>query len=467
MTTNYKILGQELNRLFYTCPENTNTIISKLKIKNTSYPANIDINIGPSASFSELADSFNPNLNNYVLSTVIQSDGKILIGGGFSTVGGVTRNRIARLNSDGTLDTGFDPDVSSVIYAIVIQSDGKILIGGGFTTVGGVERNFIARLNSDGTLDSGFNPNAQYVVNTIAIQSDGKILIGGQFTAVGGVARNYIARLNSDGTLDTGFNPNASAQLNTIAIQSDGKILIGGYFTTIGGVTRNRIARLNSDGTLDTGFNPNAGDVVITITIQSDGKILIGGVFTTIGGVTRRVIARLNSDGTLDTGINFNLNSDIFGDVNNIVIQSDNKILISGNFFKQGSLSVGSDYFGPTYNESDRKRIARFNSDGTQDFGFDPNTNGTTSSIAIQSDGRILIGGAFTTVGGVTRNYIARLVLQSANNNTYIVKNKEINFDETIEINGGIALEEGQILLVDTPNGEDVIIQAYGIEETI
>jgi len=467
MTTNYKILGQELNRLFYTCPENTNSIISKLKIKNTSYPANIDINIGPSASFSELADSFNPNPNNYVQSASIQSDGKIVIGGGFTTVGGVARNRIARLNSDGTLDTGFDPNSNGAVYTITIQSDGKILIVGNFTTIGGVTRNRIARLNSDGTLDSGFDPNASQTVNTIAIQSDGKILIGGNFTTVGGVTRNYIARLNSDGTLDTGFNPNANGAVNTIAIQSDGKILVGGYFTTVGGVTRNYIARLNSDGTLDSGFNPDSNGVVYTITIQSDGKILVGGTFTTIGGVTRKAIARLNSNGTLDTGINFNINLDIFGDVNNIVIQSDNKIIISGNFFKQGSLSIGEDAFGLVYHESDRKRIARFNSDGTQDFGFDPNSNGAVYTITIQSDGRILIGGAFTTIGGVARNYIARLVLQSANNNTYIVKNKEINFDETIEINGGIALEEGQVLLVDTPNGEDVIIQAYGIEETI
>ena len=115
MTTNYKILGQELNRLVYTCPENSNTIISKLKIKNTSYPANIDINIGPSASFSELADSFDPVTNDNLYSIAIQSNGKILIGGSFTTVGGVTRNRIARLNSDGTLDSSLNPNLNSIV----------------------------------------------------------------------------------------------------------------------------------------------------------------------------------------------------------------------------------------------------------------------------------------------------------------------------------------------------------------
>ena len=116
-----------------------------------------------------------------------------------------------------------------------MQADGKILIGGGFTTIGGVTRNRIARLNADGTLDTGFNPNAERGVYSIAVQADGKILIGGFFTTVGGVTRNRIARLNADGTLDTTFNPNANSYVNSIAMQADGKILIGGDFTTIGG----------------------------------------------------------------------------------------------------------------------------------------------------------------------------------------------------------------------------------------
>ena len=71
---------------------------------------------------------------------------------------------IARLNADGTLDTGFNPNANNDVYSIALQADGKILLGGRFTTIGGVQRNYIARLNADGTLDTGFNPNANYVV---------------------------------------------------------------------------------------------------------------------------------------------------------------------------------------------------------------------------------------------------------------------------------------------------------------
>jgi uncharacterized delta-60 repeat protein len=84
-----------------------------------------------------------------------------------------------------------------------------VLLGGSFTTIAGVSRNRIARLNSDGSLDTTFEsssgPNLQ--VNTLALQSDGKVLVGGQFTSINGVSRNRIARLNSDGSLDTGFDP--------------------------------------------------------------------------------------------------------------------------------------------------------------------------------------------------------------------------------------------------------------------
>src|SRR4030065_650056 len=93
--------------------------------------------------------SFNPNANNPIVAIAIQPDNKILLGGPFTTIGGITRNRIARVNSDGTLDTGFDPNANSDIYAIAIQPDNKILLGGYFTAIGGVPRNRIARLNSD------------------------------------------------------------------------------------------------------------------------------------------------------------------------------------------------------------------------------------------------------------------------------------------------------------------------------
>ncbi len=201
-------------------------------------------------------DGFDPNANGTVRSIAVQPDGKIIVGGDFTTLSPngsatVTRSGIARVNArvnaDGTLDTAFDPYASSEVYSIAVQSDGKILLGGNFSTIGGISRNYIARLNADGTLDTAFNPNANGGVLSVVVQSDGKILLGGNFTTVGGVTRNYIARLNTDSTPDAAFNPNAGSLVYSIAVQSDGKILLGAGFNTIGGQSRNRFARLSND----------------------------------------------------------------------------------------------------------------------------------------------------------------------------------------------------------------------------
>ena len=110
----------------------------------------------------------------------------------------MTRNNIARLETDGRLDRTLNLSMAGgAVVATAVQPDGKILIGGQFSTVLGVSRNNIARLNTDGTLDTAFNPNANNVVSAIAVQADGKILVGGNFNSIGGQTRNYIARLDA------------------------------------------------------------------------------------------------------------------------------------------------------------------------------------------------------------------------------------------------------------------------------
>ncbi|MBU1615237.1 delta-60 repeat domain-containing protein, partial [bacterium] len=172
-------------------------------------------------------------------------------------IAGKTRNYIARLNPDGTLDITFDPspNVNGSIHSIAVQPDGKILIGGWFTKIAGTTTNYIARLNPDGTLDTTFDPspNVNGSIHSIAVQPDGKIFVGGYSPSIAG---KKIARLNPDGTLDTTFDPNVNAHfgIGSILIQPDGKVLIGGHFPTIAGLTRDNITRLNPDGTLDTTF---------------------------------------------------------------------------------------------------------------------------------------------------------------------------------------------------------------------
>jgi uncharacterized delta-60 repeat protein len=187
---------------------------------------------------------------------------------------------------DGSNDPTFNPtDIGfgngdgayNDILCTAVQADGKIIIGGEFISYNGTGRNRIARLNADGSLDTGFDPGtgANGIIQSTTIQADGKIIIGGEFTSYNGTGRNYIARVNADGSLDTGFNPvtGASGAIRSTAVRSDGKIIIGGSFTSYNGTGRNNIARLNADGSLDTGFDPGTGanDIIWSTAVQSDG----------------------------------------------------------------------------------------------------------------------------------------------------------------------------------------------------
>ena len=365
----------------------------------TNYIARLNTDGSLDASFNAAGSG----ANGIIYTVAIQSDGKIIIGGEFTSFNGSAKNYIARLNTDGTPDATFNPGTGAGnrIRATTIQSDGKIIIGGDFTSYNGTGRNYIARLNTDGVLDATFNPGtgANNTINTTALQSDGKIITGGTFTAYNGTARNRIARLNTDGTLDAVFNPGTGAgnTIQTTAIQSDGKIIAGGAFTVYNGTPRNYITRINTDGSLDAAFNPVTGsnNSIRSTTIQSNGKIIIGGTFTAYNGTGRNYIARLNTDGTLDATLNPGTGAN--GAILTTAIQNDGKIIIGGVF--------------TTYNGTSRSRVARINADGTLDAAFTPGTgaSNTIETTAIQSDGKIIIGGDFTFYNGTGRNYIARL----------------------------------------------------------
>lgn len=349
-----------------------------------------------------------------VRSVLLQSDGKILVGGYFTEYNGQTQNRISRLNSDGSLDTTFDSGTGFNSYVIAInqQSDGKILVGGSFSSYKGQTQNRITRLNSDGSLDTSFNTGTGFNiswVHTIALQSDGKIIAGGSFTQYNGQAHNRIIRLNTDGSVDNTFvtGNGFNNEIWSIAIQPNGKILVGGKFSSYNGIVQNGIVRLNSDGSLDTSFNTGTGlnisewnFSVGSIILQPDQKILVGGSFTQFNGQTHKSIIRLNTNGTIDNSFNsdqgFLFNSSN-GIIQKLVLQPDQKIIVGGQFTSYNGLSVN--------------RIARLDTNGTLDTTFNTGTgfNGYVSSVTLQPDGKIIAGGNFAYYNGQYRRCLVRL----------------------------------------------------------
>lgn len=350
--------------------------------------------------------SFNTGtgFNNYVFSTSIQSDDKIITGGNFTTLNSISRNRIARLNADGSPDGTFDPGsgFNNLVLPTSIQTDGKIIVGGNFTSYNGTSITRIARLNPDGSIDATFNPGTGFnaIVYSITIQADGKILVGGDFSDFNGTAINRIARLNPDGSLDGTFSPGTGFD-NTvwsIRVQGDGKIIAGGSYNNYNGISKNYISRLNSNGSLDATFNPGTGfnGPVYSVNIQANGKIIALGQFDTFNSNTTNRIALLNSDGSLDATFNSGTG------FNNITwssnVEADGKIIIGGQF--------------TSFNGNTRNGIVRLNADGSLDPSFNPGTgfNNIAYTTNIQSNGKIIVGGSFTSFNGTPRNRIARLL---------------------------------------------------------
>jgi uncharacterized delta-60 repeat protein len=362
--------------------------------------------------------------NGTVYASAIQADGKVIIVGDFTSYDDNLRSGIARFNADGALDLDFNPGVdmiynpgthtNGIIYAIAIQSDGKFVIGGSFSFYrDGKAINRIARLNTDGSLDDSFDSGigADWDVRAIAIQPNGKIIIGGYFSAYNGNTSQRIARIESNGMLDISFAGYGismySAVVSSIAIQPDGKIIIGGIFNIYRselGANISNIARLFPDGTLDVYFSLSAGSqsallgigsntvkYINALALRSDGNIILG------GGYPSYPFARANmlrSDGTADPAFTPDTGPD---PAKAIAIQSDGKIIIGGSF--------------TSYNGATSNHIVRLNPDGSTDYDFNPGTgaNGDIETINLQSDGKIIIGGNFTEYNGTNINGYAQL----------------------------------------------------------
>ncbi|MCS6930069.1 MAG: T9SS type A sorting domain-containing protein [Saprospiraceae bacterium] len=383
--------------------------------------------------------------NRDVLGVALQPDGKILVCGDFDLYDGqVATGRIARLNADGSLDSGFDfnAEFNGPVQAMALQEDGKIVVAGDFSYYGGVYyRRTLARLNPNGTLDESYQHRPigfDSDVFRMAIQPDGKIVVVGSFGHFYDKRRSRIARLNPDGTLDETFGSNVvgsgfDLSPRSIAIQPDGKILLAGPFFSYGPQLAMHTVRLNADGTRDSTFDVGFKweNFVHTISLQPDGKIIAGGEFLAFGNVPRRGIARLNSNGTLDLTFNPGSGFDGGWGVYLTELQSDGKILAVGSF--------------TSFDGKPANYIARLNQNGTLDETFSPPAGGPNDlvyALALQPDGKILISGDFTQYGNLSQPRLARL-------------NADGTLDNTFQVGSGLNM--GATSIVVEPDGKIII----------
>ena len=328
-------------------------------------------------------------------------DGETYVGGDFSMMGGVPQAFLARLTDQLTVDSTFRPVVDGVVHAIGVQADGRVLVGGEFTRVNGVSRNRIARLNADGSLDLSFNPGNGFddEVRAMMIQPDGWILVGGSFSSLDGAnGTSRIVRLASDGRRDTSFVAPSSLNggVRAIALQTDGRIVVGGWFSR-------GLARLNTDGTIDATLAIGGGfdSEVASIALQPDGGMVVGGHFTTLDGVAAGRIVRLTASGARDP--NFDVGSGFDFSVSDVKLLPDGRVAVAGAFA----------YFdGGTYCYGHAVLTATGGVDPT--WLPDSSLTATSQSLMVQSDGRLVVGGAFTWFGAETCSGILEIAAGGA-----------------------------------------------------
>jgi uncharacterized delta-60 repeat protein/MYXO-CTERM domain-containing protein len=406
--------------------------------------------------------SLNWNLDNVVYAITAQSDGKLLLGGAFTTVNGSVRTGLARVSTSGSVDDGVNPGVDGNVRAIALQSDGKILFGGAFSTIqtddgenddddgdetktDDADRKRLARLNADGSLDKTFNPAFDNIVSALATLGDGRIVAGGYFTTLGtATTRKFLAVLTASGAPDSTAPIQTNDRVFTMAKAANGAVYVAGRFTsatTANGESvamANHVFRLTSAGALDTAWtvtstNPT-GARVLAIASQADSRVLVGGAFDRLGGQTTANLARFTSAGLRDPS--FTASAD--GAVHALLVQGTTASSVSRTnllawfesngairtsfdrrdlsnlagrvsttlVLDDGSLLVGGAF---TITGSSLKHLVRFTASGVLDTSFNLALNGSVAGLARQSDGKIVVVGAFTSVGGATRAYLARL----------------------------------------------------------
>lgn len=430
------------------------------------------------------------------------SNGNYAIGGLFTTYNGISRNKLAVVLPDGTADTtfhiqgGFYGDV----FCIDIQNDQKILVTGSiYLFNSSTPLNNIARVNTDGSLDSTFsNENLNSTPTWIEQRNDGTILVAGAisyYDANGFIAKGLMVT-NSDGSVtqlvqtdifssyypsefyvsktvispaneiyvvgfvnyiaafspysgvlkfngntyeyitesSIGTGPNSS--LDDGLVQHDGKIVCAGYFQTFNGVPTSGIVRLNMDGTIDSTFlsgsgivNISGNPVVTALEQQLDDKLIVGGDFNNYNGTPVHGPIRLNTDGTLDN--TFNAGTGVNGIVYDIAIQPDGKIILVGHF--------------TYYNGNYCSGLCRINVDGSYDPTFSPQAQLTSPAevytIEILENGQMVVGGYFDN-RLIRLNYDGSLdsSFTYTTNATYSVKEIEV-------------FDDGKFLVLTTGNG--------------
>jgi uncharacterized delta-60 repeat protein len=402
-----------------------NVEVTGLPARLLTQPTNVTVFVGQTASFSVMATGLPPprllwlkdgnviaeTTNGFLSFTNVQ----LANAGAYQVIAsnyvGTATSQTAQLTIHPaptyphSTDVSFylDPLVGGIVNAVACQADGRILAGGLLSRSGRLGQSGIVRFERNGDLDMAFagGTNAYRFVNVVSVDAENRVIIAGDFHIVDGAPFEGIARLTSDGALDETFQPTfgTGGRINAIAPLADGKMIVARSVT---GIDQLNIARLNADGTVDGGFQARVQGDVSKIAVQADGKIVLGGLFSRVNGVPRTNLARVNANGSVDESFDPQMAVDSSTVIIALAVQSNQKILIAGRFTPSEAVA--------------RHSLIRLNSDGTLDQTLDAGTGADDDiyAMALQGDGKIVLGGEFTSFNGKQRLRLVRLFSNGA-----------------------------------------------------
>ena len=369
----------------------------------------------------ELDTSFNPNVDGEIKALALDPDGKILIGGSFSSVGGKQRPRIARLLATGQLDANWAPPAGNAVPACAVLGDGSVVAGASFPGHVG-----ICRLLPDGSIDPSYLASVgEGEVHAMGVDIDGNLLLGGNFDMINGRERGGFAVLGADG-IERGkyyADPDGGKSVNSLLARADRSTILGGDFGTLFGRSSAHLGKMSSGAILDSSYRSPFivadGKSVNCLALQNYEIpwTIAGGNFSTklVGGVPEsRCLARISSTGVLDSTFNpvFTQPNGV-PKVTSVVVQTNGKMIVAGDFTSVNGVA--------------RQGLVRLTQSGTVDTSFVASAAGATG-LALQADGKLLVTGTFQQVNGVTRNRIARLIINDLGRESFAIRQDRITW---------------------------------------
>lgn len=322
--------------------------------------------------------------------------------------GSLTRQTLVRLQPDGSFDATFEAGtgatpVPATFANLVEQPDGKILVGGSFTSFAATGSSRITRLLADGAVDATFTPpvfGSTVQVTSLALQPDTKLLVGSRSSGAAGSTAANLIRLLATGGVDASFTATVAAlngsSVSNVLLQSDGKIL-----AALGSQIRRFLPSGAVDGSFSTAIT-GMSSIGRTL-LLADGSILVGGssISGGAGGLPFTSLLKLQPNGTRDA--TFQLPASVTRTtfaVNTMVQQTDGRLIVGT------SQAV---YLTPDLRSA--RTVLLLESTGAVARSWSPEllTAGQVRALALQPDGRILLGGVFSRLGGYPASNLARL----------------------------------------------------------